>query len=541
MTVQRLFVKSAGVQGRFFLLLAATLSVVLFSVGCGTNGNMQNQQAFSGTTNVTVLLSSTANDQLSEFGLVFQNITLTSQSGKAIPLFSGKQGAEFITVNGGALPFFTVSVPQGVYTGANITLGSAQFTCETLEPSSAPTPGGLLNSTFAYGQVPTNAVTANLPAPITITGKSMGLALNLQVSQSATFSGCYNAGIATYTITPTFTVAPVTFASQPTNATNGKVFGITGQVTAINATNNSFTLTEPVNGLTCPCPGVNTLSFAINNSTAFQGIANSTALTLGMFVDMDGVIQSDGSVLAQRIAAYDPSSVNVLTGPVLFVGSTSSAFYNLGRQQQGQDYSVQPFSLGFYNFPNASFQVSGQFNNLGSLPFVPNFAASTMVPGQNVSIFSQRIIASGGGGHYTPATTITLMPQVINGTITSSTQAGNFTDYTVSLASYDLFPTLAVQPGQTTLLTSPSSVDIYVDSSTQRLNTQALALGNTLRFYGLVFNDNGTLRMDCSQVNDGVTTSSQASSSARADAGQSKIVLSNFGSVQQMVITRTTR
>jgi hypothetical protein len=25
-----------------------------------------------------------------------------------------------------------------------------------------------------------------------------------------------------------------------------------------------------------------------------------------------------------------------------------------------------------------------------------------------------------------------------------------------------------------------------------------------LRFYGLVLNDNGTLRMDCAQVNDGV-------------------------------------
>ena len=41
---------------------------------------------------------------------------------------------------------------------------------------------------------------------------------------------------------------------------------------------------------------------------------------------------------------------------------------------------------------------------------------------------------------------------------------------------------------------------MYVDSNTQMLNTQALAAGSTLRFYGLVFNDNGTLRMDCAQV-----------------------------------------
>jgi hypothetical protein len=36
------------------------------------------------------------------------------------------------------------------------------------------------------------------------------------------------------------------------------------------------------------------------------------------------------------------------------------------------------------------------------------------------------------------------------------------------------------------------------------LNTSTPAVGTVLRFTGLVFNDNGTLRMDCSQVNDGV-------------------------------------
>jgi hypothetical protein len=36
------------------------------------------------------------------------------------------------------------------------------------------------------------------------------------------------------------------------------------------------------------------------------------------------------------------------------------------------------------------------------------------------------------------------------------------------------------------------------------LNSSALSVGGVFRFYGLVFNDNGTLRMDCAQVNDGV-------------------------------------
>jgi len=58
-------------------------------------------------------------------------------------------------------------------------------------------------------------------------------------------------------------------------------------------------------------------------------------------------------------------------------------------------------------------------------------------------------------------------------------------------------PTFAVQAEQITLLTDPSQVEVYTDNSTQMLNTEALTVGNALRFYGLVFNDNGTLRMDC--------------------------------------------
>ena len=97
-----------------------------------------------------------------------------------------------------------------------------------------------------------------------------------------------------------------------------------------------------------------------------------------------------------------------------------------------------------------------------------------------------------------------MIPQTIDGTVSGSSPTGNFTVYTVTLASYDLFPRLAVQPGQTTLLASPNEVEVYVDSNTQMLNTQALGAGSTLRFYGLVFNDSGTLGMACAQISDGV-------------------------------------
>jgi len=51
---------------------------------------------------------------------------------------------------------------------------------------------------------------------------------------------------------------------------------------------------------------------------------------------------------------------------------------------------------------------------------------------------------------------------------------------------------------------NPGSVVVYVDGNTRTSNTAPLAVGSLLRFSGLVFNDNGTLRMDCSEVSDGV-------------------------------------
>jgi hypothetical protein len=245
-----------------------------------------------------------------------------------------------------------------------------------------------------------------------------------------------------------------------------------------------------------------------NNATIFQGINDISALAPGMFVNTDAALQPDGSLLATRIEVADPSTVNVSRGPILLVANLIPVLMLYGRSELGPLLTLPISGSGIYvetpyfDFSNAAFQISAQFTNLQTLPFVPSFNASTMVAGQNVDVASGAF--SPGGPNYTPANTITLIPQTINGKIVGSSTSGSFTVYSVSLASYDLFPQAAVQPGQTTLLSSPSEVEVYVDSNTLKLNMTSLAVGNTLRFYGLVFNDNGTLRMDCGRVSDGV-------------------------------------
>jgi hypothetical protein len=264
-----------------------------------------------------------------------------------------------------------------------------------------------------------------------------------------------------------------------------------------------------------------------------------------MFVNMDGALQPDGSLLATRIAVEDPSAINVLTGQLMQVAEEVPVLTIYGRQQQGPLLTPLNGPSGYYwnggayfDFSSAVFQVSGQLTNLQSLPFSPSFTASNMVAGQNVDV-STAASLNLAGPNYTPANTVTLIPQTIDGTVTGSSTSGNFTDYTVTLAPYHLFPALAVQPGQATLLNNPSQVEVYVDSKTQMLNTQALAAGSTLRFYGLVFNDNGTLRMDCAQVNYGVPFSALPSSSQQAHmvkGAVEQIHRENSGSTQAITV-----
>jgi hypothetical protein len=85
-------------------------------------------------------------------------------------------------------------------------------------------------------------------------------------------------------------------------------------------------------------------------------------------------------------------------------------------------------------------------------------------------------------------------------------------------------------------------VEVYVDGNTQQLNTQALAPGSTLRFYGLVFNDNGTLRMDCAQVSDGVGfTTPQSNSGTQVQSLQPRTTRRAGPAGLPQIITTVTR
>ena len=491
---------------------------------------------FTGNTAVTVVLTSTANDQLLGYNIGFSGITLTEQSGKTatlLPASANNSGpwAEFVHINSKAEPLLTAAIPQGVYTSATISISEAGFDCSAY---------GLVDGTqtissafYMAGVIP--AVTVNFPSPITVTGASTVLSLDLEVLQSETIGSCLSVDdFAGFSIAPKFSLVPLSIIPVPTNATNGKVIDLDGEITALTSGGQSFTLGIP----TVQAP--RSLSVAANGSTAFQGISDFSALAVGTFVNVDGAIQANGSLLASRIAVEDPSAAEVFRGPLLQVDNAASEAFVDAREQQGNQLPGYSWGFGNISYSGATFQISDQLPNLKTLPFTPAFDPTSIVPGQEVYVSAPGMAPNG----YANTAVLTLMPQTINGTITASSQSGNFTVYTTSLAPYDLFPAFAVQPNQPNVEIDPSQVQVYVDDNTQLLNTQTLAAGGTFRFYGLVFDDNGTLRMDCAQVNDGVAFSAPPSASQQSympGGVVQQIRRATPGGSQQIISTIKTR
>jgi hypothetical protein len=454
--------------------------------GCGSGGT---GTTLSGNTQVTVLATSTANDQLSSFTTTVDSLTLTTQSGTTVNLIASPVSEEFIHLNGHVEPVATVSIPQGTYVSASATYGSSDPVCN----------GQSGGSDMTDGLTGSPSETVNLPAPITVDGKTMALVLNLQVSTYP--EACPTP--AEYVFAPPvqagFELTPLTVVAQPTNSGNGLALGLEGTIGSVGSGAAEITVNGLVNSQTPPAWQIN-----LNSSTVLQGISAATQLTAGMPVDMDVAIQPDGSLVATRVSVIntDTTTLTVASGPLMIVSNAIPVSFLIGAAQQG----YLPAALGgfgYVNYGNSQFQVSNQFRNLSSLPFTAAFSFTNIVPGQDVTVTTQAT-ALMGGPTYIPLATMALRPQTINGTVSAISSVGGFTTYTVTLAAYDLFPQFAVQPGQTTVLTSPNTVTVYADSNTQMLNQTSLAVGSVVRFYGLIFNDSGNLRMDCAQINDGV-------------------------------------
>jgi hypothetical protein len=465
-------------------------SLGIFTCLAGCGGSMQPPPIeANATTKVVALLTTTANDKLAQFNVAITSIALTDTAGNSVTLFdnTGAQGGlphftEFMKLNGASEPLVTATVPQGTYNAANIKIGACEIGNVTIVS------GGLVVSGYEQGTCSqgTGNATVNFASPITISGSATALSFNLQVSPSYEITNS-----TTYTISPVFNVTPISIAANPTNESNGKIIGVDARIVSVNPS-GSFVI-QTADGVS------STLS--ASSDTEYQGVTGFDGLAQDMIVNLDSAIQADGTLLATRVEVQDPT---VLASDIALPIATTA---------QAGTVIVQPLECfpepgaapicdsAFQSDTTTQFHVSGQFSNLQDLPFAVLFDSTSQVLGQNVSIASR-------AAQSVPifATHMTLEPQTLNGVVTAVSNVAGFSVFTVALAPYDLIPTTQQQAvfAPFATIVNPTTVTVYVDNNARLLQSGAVGPGSSLRVRGLVFNDNGTLRMDCAEVLDGV-------------------------------------
>jgi hypothetical protein len=454
------------------LLVFLILALLGFVTGCGGGANSPvttNPQAGMASIN----FGDATNDQIIEFEVTVGAITLTGSGNPSI--LSKPVEFEFVHNSGAVEPVSVLNIPPGTYTGATISLSNPEVVI--VDPVTK-----LPKKLTATLTSPNTVVTFN--SPITIGGNTTVLNFDLNLQNSITI----DAGNTTATITPQFTV---TASSLPANAENenednGEVDDLRGVITALNSP--KFTLQVP--------QLANPITIVTDSNTRFKdGVSSFAGLAVNMIVTVEGMTQSDGSVLAKEVESEtetadggevegiitavncasatscpsggNPATQLTLTAQKSSATGTAAAFPTHGA-------SVTVAIVGGTKFAVKSRKLVGPF---------PAFDAADIGNAQRVEVDSENETDD------TPTSVkgdkIKLTEQALVGTV--SGLSGN--TFTLTVGSNSAFA----------LLTGKTTLTVQTQNATEIKNV-TVANGNVVRVRGLLFVNGGNYTMIAARI-----------------------------------------
>jgi hypothetical protein len=444
-----------------FVALLATAGLIL--AGCTMADNTVHSIPATTTAAVPVSLTDAPSDQVVATSLTLNSIVLTDASGKTASLLTAPFTLEATHLDAVQEPLFTPAIPEDTYTSVALTYSNPQVAYISSTTNQVVLTAAVLANT---------SQTFTFPTPVTVNTTTTSLLVDYLVASSVAISGY------TVTVTPTFHIAPAPIAAQPTTGVNGLQCGVKGKVTALGT--SSFTLTNP-EGMT--------LQINVNANTLYQGLSGFSALAVNALVEVDVETQSGGGLLALRVEEQVPpnATAELLVGPVTATtGSPVASFTQVVRQTIGPAPTTAPVAIDTIAITGSTtFVMPGRFTNLtgGAPPFTPTFSAATLFAGQHVAVAT-----SGVTNNAATASSVLLVPQTIDGTITSAvtpTCAPCWGQVALTLPSGSWLATLT---GQTT-------VTVYTNGNLQAINNNPASVGTQVRFNGFLFKINRSLVM----------------------------------------------
>ena len=460
-----------------FACLAFFLTSMLTACGGGnssTSGTGSNPTP-TAKTPVQVNMGDSPADWMLAFSMNITSMSLTGSNGSAT-VVSSSTPMEMMHLMGSMQPLAMVSAPQGTYTGAAITIGSA--TVMYMDPTTkaavqATIPGPMTaNVTFS--------------SPITVGSTPMAMGFDLDLASSVTASSGGN-----LSMNPVFHVSSgMQGSGNALDPTNGGIQQMMGTVSSVSG--SSFTMTS--------MQAAQNFTFATNSSTVFDGTSMSS-MSGGMLAIVDATMQPDGSMLATKVQSMMGSGGAMGGGIITAVtGQPPTSLTMVMQNGAGTGMMSSYFAAGVTIDLNGSttYQIDEDNMDMSSLPFTPVFDASHVYVGQSVMPISSGGMMSGGGGMMggssmagtMTASNLELEPQGLSGTVATTITSGATTSFALTLPSDSAFTTL----------TGATTVTVYQQTGTTIAGGSSIASGSTMHAFGLLFFDGGQWKMVASRM-----------------------------------------
>jgi len=459
------------------VILATILTAALAACGGSKGTSTTPPPVTAQKTQVQVNIGDSPSDWMLAFSMNISSMSLTGSNGSAT-VVSSSVPIEMMHLMGTMQPLTMVSAPQGTYTAASITIGSA--TVMYMDPTTkAPvqkTISGPISATVTFG------------TPVTVGSTPMAMGFDLDLASSVTIDSGGNMAM-----NPVFHVSSGAQGSgNPMDPSDGGIQKMMGAISSVSGSSFGMTSMQAAQSFT----------FATNSSTVFDGTSMS-GMSNGMLLIVDASLQSDGTLMATKVQSM-MNSGGVMGGGVMtaVTGQPATALTMVMQNGAGSGMMSSAFAAGVTVDLNGSttYQIDEDNMDMSSLPFTPLFDASHIHAGQSVMPISSSAMMSGsmGGGMMggssmagtITATNVELEPQGISGTVATAITSGAQTSFTLTLPSGCAFTTL----------TGATSMTIYQQPKTVIANGSSIASGSAVHAFGLMFLDGGQWKMVASRM-----------------------------------------
>lgn len=464
---------------RNFIVASVATAVTVALAACGSsNGATTNPTPTpAAKTAVQINLGDAPADWMLAFSMNINAMSLTGSSG-SVSLVSSAVPMEMMHLMGVMQPLTMVNAPQGTYTGASITIGSA--TAMYMDPTTKV----LVQKTIS-GPV---SATVTFSSSITVGSTPMAMGFDLDLASSVTGNASGN-----LSLNPVFHVTSgMQGSGNAADFANGGIQQMMGAVSSVSG--NSFVMNS--------MQAAQTFTFATNSSTHFDSTSMS-GMASGMLLVVDASLQPDGSLMATKVQSM-MNSGGVMGGGMItaVTGQPATALTMVMQNGAGTGMMASSFAAGATIDLNGgtTYKIDEDGMNMSGLPFTPVFDATHIYAGQSVMPISSTGMMSGGMGGgmmggssmagTITASEVALEPRGLSGTIATAITSGSTTIFTLTLPSDCAFTTL----------TRATSVMVFQQSETTVSGTSPIASGSTVHAFGLLFYDAGQWKMVASRI-----------------------------------------